>query len=337
MPWLRGTGTRWQLGPLLLLTVLAAAACVPSASPRPTEAPTTSVAPTVRLPTPVPTPAATTAPTSSAVAPATGVLLIRLTGCSHTCGPEPGTTILEDGRIIWQDAELRPLEARLTPEALELVRETIAKSGVLDDDADVQAELVPGAEPIGRGVSLYRFERTVGDRRIVVTTGDPRDYADQAELWVIPPAMPVLADLADQLRDPVAWLGADALTETSRRYEPDHYLLLIDLYPEVGGASGFDADVDAVPWPFGAPIEGAGEPLEVGGGGLGSRCLVIDAAAAAEMAAAEKGVGADRQLRTWFSTVEYGWERADGFVQVSLTPLLPHQVGTCTDLVAAPA
>jgi hypothetical protein len=238
--------------------------------------------------------------------------------------------------VIWQDADLRPIEARLTPEGLQRVRDEIEQAAVLDVSADVQAELRPGAEPVGRGVSLYRFERMVGDERVVVTSGDPRDYTDQAELWVIPPAMPVLAALADRLRDPAAWLGAEAFAEESHRFEPEHYLLLIDLFPEVGGADEFAADVDAVPWPFGAPIEGAGEPLDIGGGGLGARCLVIDSAQAAEMAAAEKGVGENRDFGSWLSTLEYGWERADGFVQVSLTPLLPHQVGSCASLVTAP-
>ena len=287
------------------------------------------------LPTPVPTPVETPGPSATSIAPASGVLLVRLTGCRHTCGPEPGTTILDDGRVIWQDAELRPIEAQLTPEALQQVRDEIARAGVLDADADVQAELRPGAEPVGHGVSLDRFERMDGDRRIVVTSGDPRDYADQAELWIIPPSMPILADLADKLRDPVAWLGAASFSGPAQSYEPDHFLVVIELYPEVGGASDFETDVDDVPWPFGAPIEGAGEPVDGGGAGIGSRCHVIDAGEAAETVAAEKGVGARRNLGAWLSSVEYGWKRANGFVLVSMTPVLPHQTGTCSELVAA--
>lgn len=331
----RGSGLRRPAGPLLLLALIAAA-CSPSTSPAPSSpSPSPTPARTPPLPTPVPTPVDTPLPTATSVAPASGVLLVRLTGCSHTCGPEPGTTILDDGRVIWQDAELRPIEAQLTPEVLQRVRDEIAAADVLDTDADVQAELRPGAEPIGHGVSLYRFERMDGERRIVVTSGDPRDYADQAELWIIPPAMPILAGLADDLLDPVAWLSADAFTGPARAYEPDHYLVLIELYPQVGGASDFEADVDDVLWPFGAPIEGAGEPVDVGGAGIGSRCLVIGADEAAETAAAEKGMGSRRDLGTWLSSVEYGWERANGFVVLSMTPVLPHQTGTCSELVAA--
>ena len=332
----RGARRRRASGSLLLLALIAAA-CSPAISPAPAVSPSTlpspTPIPTAVVPTPVPTSAATAAPTAS-VAPASGVLLIRLTGCSHTCGPEAGTTILEDGLMIWQDPDLRTMEAQLTPAALQQVRDAIATAGELDADADVQAELRPGAEPVGHGVSLYRFERVVDGRRVVVTSGDPRDYADQAELWIIPPEMAVLAELADALRDPVAWLGPDGLAEPAHRYRPEHYLVLIDLFPEVGGAKDFEADVDAVAWPFGAPIEGAGEPTDGGAAGLGSRCLVIDSADAAETAAAEKGAGTKRDLDAWLSTGEYGWKRANGFVSVAMTPLLPHQSGTCAELVA---
>ena len=237
----RGAGRRRGSGSLLLLALIAAA-CSPAVSPSPAASPTSQPAstpiPTAALPTPVPTPATTAAPTASVV-PASGVLLIRLTACSHTCGPEAGTTILEDGRMIWQDADLRTMEAQLTPAALQQVRDEIATAGVLDADADVQAELRPGAEPEGHGVSLYRFERMLDGRRVVITSGDPRDYADQAELWIIPPEMAVLAELADSLREPEAWLGPESLTEPARRYRPEHYLVLIDLFPEVGGANDF--------------------------------------------------------------------------------------------------
>ncbi len=331
----RGAGLRRGSGSVLLLALIAAA-CSPVVPPSPTVSPSAPVRtpiPSAVVPTPVPTPAATAAPTAS-VAPASGVLLIRLTSCSHTCGPEAGTTILEDGRMIWQDTDLRTMEAQLTPAALQQVRDAIATAGVLDADADVQAELRPGAEPVGHGVSLYRFERVVDGRGVAVTSGDPRDYADQAELWIIPPEMAVLAELADRLREPVGWLGAEGLAEPAHRYRPVHYLVLIDLFPAVGGANDFKADVDAVPWPFGAPIEGVGEPTDGGPAGLGSRCLVIDAAHAAETAAAENGAGMKRDLDAWLSTAEYGWKRANGFVSVAMTPLLPHHGGTCAELVA---
>jgi hypothetical protein len=324
-----GTSLALRSG-LCLFAALLAAACSPSVSPSPTPDPTPLATP--RLPTPVPTALATPGPEESA-APTPIGLLIRLTSCSHTCGPEPGTTILDDGRVIWQDANLRPLEARLMPAVLQRVRDELDASGVLHADADMQAELRPGAEPVGRGATLYRFERLIGERRVVVTSGDPADYADEPDLWVIPPQMAVLADLAAKLRDPIAWLGPDALVEPARGYEPAHYLVLVDLFPEVGAQPGLDADADDVRWPFGRPIEGVGEPADATGAGLGTRCLVIDAAMASATAGAEQAAGANRSFGSWISSVEYGWRRADGFVIVSLTPLLPHETGSCVDLV----
>jgi hypothetical protein len=324
-----GTSLALRSG-LCLVAALVAAACSPPVSQRPTPAPTPLGTP--RLPTPVPTPVATRGPEESA-APAPVGLLIRLTSCSHTCGPEPGTTILDDGRVIWQDADLRPREARLTAAALQRVRDELDASGVLDADADVQAELRPGAEPVGRGATLYRFERLIGELRVVVTSGDPGDYADEPDLWVIPPQMAALAGLAAKLRDPIAWLGPDALVEPAQAFEPAHYLVLIDLFPEVGAQPGLDADADDVRWPFGRPIEGVGEPADATGAGLGTRCLVIDAADAVATADAEQAAGAERSFGSWISSVEYDWRRADGFVIVSMTPLLPHETGSCVELV----
>jgi hypothetical protein len=213
------------------------------------------------------------------------------------------------------------------------VRDELDASGVLANDADVQAEPRPGAEPVGRGATLYRFERLVAERRVVVTSADPGDSADEPDLWVIPPQMAVLADLAAKLRDPIAWLGPAAVVDPARAYEPAHFLVLVDLLPEVGAQPGLAADADDVRWPFGRPIEGVGEPADATGAGLGSRCLVIDAATAAATADAEQAAGADRSFASWISSVECDWRRADGFVIVSMTPLLPHGTGSCVDLV----
>ena len=313
----------------LLITVALAAACTPARpSPSPT-APAPSASP--RLPTPVPTVPATDAPTPSEAAPATG-LVVRLTTCSHTCGPTPGTTVLGDGRIIWETIENRATESQLTPDALQRVIDTLAVPE-LDADDDYQAELRPGAEPVGRGATLYRLEVLRGEHPVVVTFGDPASYADEPDLWIIPPEMTVLGRIANQLQDPVAWLGQASYTEDPHPFEPDRYLVLIDLFPEVGDDLGFDADVDDVEWPFGGPIEGAGEPVEAAGG-FGSRCLLITAELADTVIAAEEAAGAHRQPRLWLSTVEYRWHRADGFVQVSIVPVLPYEEGSCVELAA---
>lgn len=329
----RSRGPRIALGPVLVLVFTIVGACTPRVTA--TAPPATPDEPTARpTPTPVPTVLATPGPTEPTQA-GPAELVIRLTGCSDTCGPEPGTTILADGRIIWSDSFVRPIEATLTPEALQRVRDELGASGVLDAAADYHAELRPGATPVGHGATLLRFERPIGGAQVVVTSGDPADYADQPRVWIIPPEMATLAVLAHQLRDPPAWLGEDAFLEPPTPYLPERYLVVVDLYPEVGDQPGSDPDVDDVQWPFGQPIEGVGEPADPAGGGLGSRCLIVDDAVALATVAAERAAGARRDINQWLSTQEYGWDRADGFVDVSMTPLLPHETGSCVDLMPA--
>ena len=307
-----------------------AAACTPSPS-TPSPAPGSAVPPSAApsLPTPVPTVPTTAAPPTEQPQIPVG-LVVRLTTCSHTCGPTPGTTVLEDGRVIWENLENRATESRLSPEALQHVVDALAVPE-LEANGDYQAELRPGAEPEGRGARLYRLEVVRDAQRVVITFGDPASYADEPDLWIIPAEMTTLAGIAGDLQDPVAWLGQASFTEDPHVYEPDRFLVLIDLFPEVGDEPGFDADVDDVAWPFGGPIEGAGEPVEAAGG-FGSRCLTITADVAEAVIAAEEAAGAHRQRRLWLSTVEYRWKRADGFVQVSLLPVLPHEQGACVDL-----
>lgn len=317
-----------RLAPFLIAVVLAAA-CTPSPStPSPAASLAGPASPSPRIPTPVPTNPATPGSPSEAPPAAVG-LVVRLTACSHTCGPTPGTTILDDGRVVWENPENRATESRLTPEALQHVVDTLAIPE-LAADGDYQAELRPGAEPIGRGATLYRLEVARDGNRVVVTFGDPASYADEPDLWIIPPEMRRLAEIAADLQNPVAWLGQASFTEEPAIHTPDRYLVLIDLFPEVGDEPGFDADVDDVEWPFGGPIEGAGEPVDAAGGF--ARCLIIDADAAEAVIAAEEAAGAHRQRRLWLSTVEYRWKRADGFVRVSLLPVLPHEQGSCVQL-----
>ena len=314
----------------MFVALMLAAACTPSPStPLPAAGSVVPPSPAASLPTPVPTVPTTAAPPTDQPPSPVG-LVVRLTSCSHTCGPTPGTTVLEDGRVIWENLENRATESRLSPEALQHVVDALAVPE-LEANGDYQAELRPGAEPEGRGATLYRLEVVRGAKRVVVTFGDPASYADEPDLWIIPREMRALAAIAGELQDPVAWLGQASFTEDPHVYEPDRFLVLIDLFPEVGDEPGFDADVDDVEWPFGGPIEGAGEPVEAAGG-FGSRCLTITADVAEAVIAAEEAAGAHRQSRLWLSTVEYRWKRADGFVQVSLLPVLPHEQGACVDL-----
>lgn len=327
-----------------LVLLLIAAGCdartaSPSAQPQATaSSPTGTGSPAAsgRLPTPVPTPVPGSGgplPTATAVA-AEARLVIRLSSCGDTCEASAGTTVLDDGRVVWEasDGSGRVLEAQLSDVALARVRAAIQGEHALDTAGDFRAVLRPGGVAIPHGLSSLRFEVGSGASRVVVTSWDPDSLADQREQWRIPAQMDALGGFADQLRDPVGWLGAGAFATQPRPYASDRFLVVIDLFGDVGDTGSFPADADDVDWPFGNPIETAGEPV-AGEESLATRCLILDGDGAAALRAAERTAGSRRPAGAWFSTAEYNWHRADGFLQLSLRQLLPHEQGTCRDLV----
>jgi hypothetical protein len=244
--------------------------------------------------------------------------------------------ILDDGRIIWQDEEGgRVQEALLTAAGLATVRERIAQLDALGADANYGAELRPGKEPLPRGTTSYRFEVPRNGRIVVVTSGEPADFAAERDLWIIPPEMTALAAFAAELMARWAWLGADAVAVAAHPYAPTRYLVTVGLVQGVGVPSEFTTDVDSVRWPFGNPIESVGAPVGMADDGPPPRCLIVDAKTAAATASAEALKGVKRDLREWSNTREYGWRRANGFVQVTLRQLLPHQAGSCAELALA--
>jgi hypothetical protein len=341
----RFRGTTIAVAPALLLLAVSLAAvlltgCTP-ARPSPSPAPVTtspSPASSPRLPTPVPTSFASAGPTDEPedTLPPAAALVLRLRSCGDTCGPSAGTVILDDGRIIWEDRDLDVVASRLTADGLAKVRAAIEAEPGLQQDGNYQAQLRPGFEPIGHGAGSHLFEVGEGDDAVVVTTVEPSSFADQPQAWIIPDESRELAALAAQIADPVAWLGADAFAEAARPYQAPGYVLLVDVFPAFGEI-GAGVDVDAVAWPFDAPIEQVGDPLPAEPGELAGRCLLLDRTNGAALLSAETAAGATRDLRPWLSTVEYDWARGDGWVDVSLLPVLPHQSGTCVEIAATRA
>lgn len=323
-----------------MLGVMVAAGCEGGRQSPPSPEPTlASPASSQRLPTPVPTtvgPSAEPSPEASRDL-TTGRLLLRLTTCSHACGSTPGTTFLDDGRLLWEaiDGSGHVLTAKLSERGFELVRAAIEATPALTRDGDYRATLKPGAEPIPHGLNSFRFDVQWAAGPVLVTSWDPASLADQAELWTFPPELAQLADLAARLADPVAWLGEGAFVGQPAPYLPSGVVVRIDLYPDVGEVGGIAADADDVDWPFTQPIEVAGEPLE-GEDVPAPRCVILDAAGAAALRAAEAAAGVLRDTRLWETVIEYGWKRADGFAQVAVRQLLPHEAGDCAALVDAP-
>jgi hypothetical protein len=281
--------------------------------------------------TPDPTVAAPTvaAPTDApATVAATAELVLHLTTASDTGAYGPGTTILDDRRIIWADKRYRPIESRLGREALAEVRAALQASDALDKDVWYGPELRPGKQHPGHGASFHVFDIVRDGEHIVVSVSDPASFEGEDDIYVIPPEMHELTDLAHRIADPLAWLGPDAFVEPIRPYEGGHFLVEIHLFRGTGGSV---PDVDTVRWPFGEPIEDVGVFFEAGGDPE-SRCLFLDATTASEMVLAEQNAGVDRDIRAWSSTIDYEWPRVGGWVMITLTHLLPYESGTCAEL-----
>jgi hypothetical protein len=339
----RGPGVARAPVALLALVVLGAlivTACEggrQSPTPASPDASRASPASSPRLPTPVPTPLGPSLDPSPEASPVvtTGRLLLRFTTCGHTCAATPGTTFLDDGRLLWEaiDGSGQVMEARLSDEGIATARAAIEATPALAADGDYRATLRPGAEPIPHGLSSFRFDVEWAAGPVLVTAWDPASLQDQVEQWIFPPEMAQLARLAARLADPVAWLGEDAFEELPTPYSPTGALVRIDLLPDIGDTEGV-ADVDAVEWPFGQPIETAGEAMEAEELPA-PRCVLLDEAGVLELRSAESAAGAKRDARLWETTIEYGWERADGLVHVTVRHLLPYQTGTCSELFAA--
>jgi hypothetical protein len=308
----------------------------PETSPRPSAPPTPSPVASPRLPTPVPTPLPPTNGPSPAGTPlpTTGKLLLRLTTCGHTCGTPPGTTFLDDGRILWEspDGSGQVLDGRLTEAGTASVREAIEETPALAMDGSYVATLRPGAEPNAHGVSSFRFDVQWDSGRVVVSSWDPASVSDQPELWIVPPEMTDLAALAQRLGDPLAWLGEAAFLGDPVPYVPTGALVRIDLFPDLGDIGNLAADVDDVDWPFRLPIETAGDPI-AGEDVPAPRCVLLDGPDAQALRAAETEAGVTRDPRLWESVLEYDWKRADGFAQVTVRALLPYETGSCVDLL----
>jgi len=274
-----------------------------------------------------------TPPAATPISPAPGAivgLIVRLTWCQDTCPSNPGTTVLDDGRVIWR-TEAGWVERRLTAAGLAWLRGLLDQTGALDASGDYSAQLRPGAEPMPRGVTAYVFHLVRGPLGVKVTTGEPEDYESEPGLWIIPPEMTVLAPVARSLQDPAASFPADAWAGPSAPFLPPSYLLLISARPGAGARPELPTDVDDVAWPFTTPLDQLGSPYLTGGEvPEHDRCLPISADLAQEIAAAEAASGRPRGLDVTLFELGYRWARGDGFVTVSTQWLMPDQPWSCS-------
>ncbi len=319
---------------LILATCLILAACAPTGS-----APTGDQADLGTPTPPAPSTLSTIEPSHTAPESTSGTesvsLVIRSMTCNDVCGPNPGTTILSDGRAIWRpegspDGGLA--ERTLTPAGLLAVRHAIDATGLLDADGSYGVTQRPGTEPPGHGTTSHVLRAGYGDRTVTVSADDPGSFEADNKLfgrvWDIPPQTYVLSDLAGMLSDPEAWLPADAWADARRPHEAEAYLLVVtaersnDLPPFV--------DVDHVHWPLPSSVDTVGRPFAQQGTVVEhGRCLPITHALALALAAAEREVGYERSLAAPYTDFPYAWQRGPGSVSVALRQLLPDQPVTC--------
>lgn len=326
---------------MTIVACLLLAACAPTGATHSAEPTATSTStglapsqlPAGQLPAGEPTATPLTAPGTNGAS----ALVIRVVSCSDVCGPNPGTTILSDGRAIWVSegpAGGILVERTLSSSGLKRVRDAMDATGLLEADGSYGPTLKPGADPPGHGTISHVFRVPRGDGFLRVFTDDPVTFDGDNELlgdvWDIPQETRLLSDLASKVGDIGAWLPADSWVDAQRPYEAEAYLLLVtverseDLPPY--------PDVDAVRWPYPGPIDAVGLPYaEQGAIVANSRCLPISRAGAAALAAAERAVGHERPLTAPHSDISYTWTRGPGSINVALRQLLPDQPLTCRD------
>jgi hypothetical protein len=322
---------------LLLATCLALAGCASTGSAptgdrvdlgTPTHS-SPSVLPTIEPPE--------TAPTATLGTTAPITLVIRSITCNDVCGPQPGTTILSDGRVIWQVEApdgWALSERTLTPAGLEMVRGAMAATGLLETDGSYSPTVRLGMDPPGHGIISHDLRAASGDHSVVVSADDPgtfeTDNTALGHVWDIPAETYVLSDLADKLSDPEAWLPEDAWANAKRPHEPDVYLIVVTA--ERSGELPPYVDADDVHWPLPSSIDTIGQPFtEQGTLVANSRCLPISRELAVALAAAERAVGHERSLGAPYTDFFYAWKRGPGSVDVALRPLMPDQPVTCRD------
>ncbi len=208
--------------------------------------------------------------------PSAAAMVFRLLG-----GGEAGRvhliTVMDDGRVITSDpgGVNPPLERRLTPSGVELVRDELAATGLAETSAEYLPVPNPGAEPPGYGGVGPSLEVGRSDGETVVVSwflfGDTEDDYFQPQ-----PEAEALDALAARLSTLETWLPAEAWADaTGAPHEPSAYLMAIDLEPWGGSLDELPVEYASVSWPLAGELVNFGAelsppPFEI-------RCGTVDA------------------------------------------------------------
>jgi hypothetical protein len=245
----------------------------------------------------------------------------------------PATTVLEDGRVIWRTDDGTFLVRQLTPDSLDGFREQVLSTGLFEQSATYELELLPGAEPPGHGGCLWGFTFTGDDGETVeVSSVNWQGDEEEATYYQPAPERQALDELAQQLLDPAAWNGDEGWVQPDAvPFEPDEYMVLASVsVPQL--ATQGAPDFDAISWPFDAPPDEFG--VDFGFADPPERCDTSDAetieALADELAAAGLEQFEERPISG--AGVGLPWGARDAAVGLSIWTVLPDGRPGCATL-----
>jgi len=323
---------------VMLLAACASPGGSPGASPAGSPAATAVLASSSAAPiSPSVRPSEGSPPPSLAPMPSSGEvaeLVLRFQACDLSCGVDPGLIVLADGRVLRRGEEGMTVR-QLTPAGLQLIRDAIEESSLLEDDATWEPKLTPGVESGGFGPMSYLFQAKV-DEMVRVRSVDPAPFDAENQrrpgTWAIPPEVYALEEIAAKLRDLDTTLPPEAWAGPTEKFIPEQYLLVVteerdeNAQPATGDA--------AARWPFAEPIEAIGDPVvdAADPNASPSRCLVITRAEAQALAVSE-GVDEDgypdRSIDLPFDSLWHPSRRAGSMFAVMTRMVLPYQEPTC--------
>ena len=310
---------------IAVVATLLLTACLPSAS---TPSPSTTIASSSATATSSPTTTQSAAKRSPTPVPADrpSDLVVRHEGVGDTCCPVPWAVLTADGRFVTRADDNQLRERRLTPAGVQRVRDELVATGLFERDQRFPLELRPGASGPQRGVGGLFFKVWRDTRSVEV--GTAMDQGADEVLFQPSAARTRLDRLSKQLRQPEAWLPADAWADpTPRPYEPATFALL--LRTEVGQSNErpmIDALSGTRPFSIG-PLElGQTLPATAGPQAEMTRCSVLtrdDMVAVTN--AIVRASGADSIYTLTDGTLLSSFAAADNQARlvVTLRPLLP--------------
>ena len=299
------------IGLQLMLTPDVGPSPAPSPSPKPTE----SAAPT--------SPAESANPTPK---PSAAALAVQLLGGGEL-GPYHLVTILDDGRVITSDPSgaTAPLERRLTPSGIQLVRDEMAATGLTDSTADFSPVAKPGVDPPGFIGDLGRLEiGQPGGSTVSISWNLYNDGGAYFQPQLEAEALQALRVRLTTLED---WLPAAAWADPDPApYVPDDYRMTISSSEWGGNLDDLPPDVTRLAWP--AEVDSADLDKVLHSPREETRCRLIDAADGTAVIAALEATGATSQDETYLS-FELGERAASRTITFTLAPVLPFDQGRC--------